>query len=166
MTRPETYYDAKRALYAKAETLKASYGYADFVKNIDHVLNALGYEVPAPVLDERGKPLRAWKCSVRSALPKDLADEFRDQSQRLAQERRLRWDHDVSGVIVAASKAAALDAIFGPDRKNWSRPKTTEIGEVSPASLDYEAATSHPGMLVAISPDGEYVPITVAEETP
>jgi hypothetical protein len=163
MTHPESYYDAKRALLVKAHDLAPTYGYYDLAKNIPHILAALGWDEPQPATDDRGKPVKVWRLPVKGALPGDVHQRLADASHERAKANRVRWDFEPKGVVIAATKAAALDLVYGPDRKSYSRPKTTDVGEVAPTDLAYEAAAFvGPGWVVVTVSELEHEAVPLA----
>jgi hypothetical protein len=161
MTHPESYYDAKRALLAKAKTMPVR-GY-DLERVIPEALAALGWDEPQPATDGQGKPLKVWRLPVKSALPSNVHQRLADTSHERAIANRVRWDFEPTGVAIAPTKTAALDLVHGPDRKSHSRPKTTDVGEVAPTDLAYEAAVFvGPGWVVVIVSELEYEAVPLA----
>lgn len=161
MTHPRSYYDAKRALLAKAKTMPFR-GY-DLERVIPEALAALGWDEPQPATDDQGKPLKVWRLPVRNALPNDVYQRLADASHEPAKANRQRWDFEPTGVVIAPTKTAALDLIHGPDRKSYSRPKTTAVWEVAPTDLAYEAASAvGPTWVVVIVSELEHEAVPLA----
>lgn len=162
MTHPRSYYDAKRALLAKAKTMPGR-GY-ELERVIPEALAALGWDEPQPAPDRQGMPLKVWRLPVKSALPSDVHQRLADASHERAKANRIRWDFEPTGVVIAPTKTAALDLVHGPDRKSYSRPKTTAVGEVELTDLAYEAAVAvGSSWVVVIVSELEYEAVPISD---
>lgn len=165
MTHPDTYYDAKRALLAKAAAMRHSNTAHELRNVIDPALDALGY-VAEPPLDARGRAVKVWAVTVNHILPEDPFGIWEREAKVSAAERGTQYRGEWIAFVVAPNKTAALDALFGSDRSNWKRPKTSDVGEVSYSSLGYEAASRAPADSVAVRRDETtfiVVPVTALD---
>lgn len=159
---PESYYDAKRALLTAAPVGKR--GSYELREAIPKVLAALGWADPEPAKDERGKAVKVFAVEVRMVLPGELREEWNALDRDAASRISRSYDPSTTAFIVAANKSAAIDTVYGADRTRWSRPKTSEVGEVAPTRLGYEAAVSAPAGKIAVERrEGEFVFVTAAD---
>lgn len=149
-TVPVTYYGAKRRLLRKAQEMQqaGAHRWYEFSTSINTTLDALGYEA-APALDDKGKPLKVWAVGLYYVLP----DEPFGSWEVGPKTRGVRESADWTGYVVASTKTAAIDAIYGPDRTLFNRPKTGEVGAVDVTDLGYEAATRAPVGYFAVKRD-------------
>jgi hypothetical protein len=138
----EDFYAAKQAYLALARSSRSA-GWDRFPDSdlqADRLLTALGWEKPQPALDAKRKP---WSMDVRYALPADLARQITDERSEPGRQRI----YAIRGVVVARTKRAAVEAVYG-DASKHLRPKTTEVAEIGVTNLIYPVAVAHPDCLV------------------
>src|SRR3954447_8995030 len=122
LTHPETYYDAKRALLAKAGPVEQRGSY-ELRKVIPAVLDALGWVVE-PALDDKGKAVKVWSLDVRQVLSSDVLSSWQDAGRAAAKARGSQYHPSWTAYVVAPNKSAAIDLAYGTDRTRWLRPRT------------------------------------------
>lgn len=166
-THPESYYDAKRALLAKVADLWGrgeSSKAVDLEHSIPATLDALGWAEPEAAKDERGKAIKVFAFEVRHVLPRDLVEEWEAPGAQQARKRGVQYHPGWTAYVAAPSKAAALDLVFGDDRKRWERPKVSDVGEVSVTHLGYRAAVNvMPGRVVVKRDPVTYLALPISK---
>lgn len=161
MTRPETFYDALRALRrAPRSGLDAKHMN---VATETAILAALGWPEPEPVMGTDGKPVKVWSLMVTYVLPDKVRGEI--LADRVVLPHRKPFT-DITGLLVAKSKAEAIRRAGWAPRGRRAYTTTGDVGEVSVLSLDYPVAATRPGHLLIIEPSRTWtLPVEFLRDT-